>query len=424
MELCKNNINKFCYVCGHFTVSKRKNGYFSAELKLAYEAYFNQIVISGVPWVPTTICKTCYNYLLQWQRSKRKSMPFGTPMIWIHPEEHNSLNCYACVNTVRGLTKKNMKKFVYKSVASAQIPLPHSEIIPSAYKSPDVYSVDTFNDDFTEGEPSIYQYEETQKIPTQIPQNKLNYIVAKLELTQRKSEELASFLNEFSVLTPDTKITAFRRRQSELQTFYKLNVSKTFAYCENVSDLFAAMDIIYKPEEWRLFIDSSTTSLKAVLLHITNIKPPIPIAYSTDKSETYQSLEMILKLVNYEVHQWRICCDLKVVAMLCGLQSGYVKHMCFMCDWDSRFKGNQYAKHDWSARCQSVNGDKNLIRSPLVPKDKIILPPLHIKLGIVKNFIKTIAKNIDVLECLQKIFPGLSQAKISNGNYLFIYIKL
>lgn len=87
---------------------------------------------------------------------------------------------------------------------------------------------------------------------------------------------------------------------------------------------------------------------------------------------------------------------------------------------------NQHAKHDWSARCQSVNGDKNLIRSPLVPKDKIILPPLHIKLGIVKNFIKTIAKNSDVLECLQKIFPGLSQAKISNGKYLLIYeyIKL
>lgn len=165
-----------------------------------------------------------------------------------------------------------------------------------------------------------------------------------------------------------------------------------------------------------LFIDSSKTSLKAVILHKTNEMPPVPIAYSTDMKENYDTLKQILLDIKYEEHQWRISCDLKVVAILMGLQLGYTKHMCFMCLWDTRFKGNQYQTHYWADRATAPNVRGNVIHPSLVEKEKILMPPLHIKLGIVKNFIKAIVGRSEVFECLRTIFPRLSIAKIKEGH--------
>lgn len=204
MNVCKNNIDKFCYVCGHYLISKRKKGYFRAGLKSAYEDYFNQTVIFGVPWVPNTICKTCFNYLLEWQRCTRKLIPFGAPMIWIYPVEHNSLN----VKKMFGSTKKSLKNVEYISVLIAQILLPHSENIPPVHKSPDIFSITSFEDNHTAAKQNICQPDQPQDIPVKILQYKIKYIAAKLELRQRKSEELASFLNEVSLLTPDTQTIA------------------------------------------------------------------------------------------------------------------------------------------------------------------------------------------------------------------------
>lgn len=168
--------------------------------------------------------------------------------------------------------------------------------------------------------------------------------------------------------------------------------------------------------DWMLFMDASSASLKAVLIHRTLQKPSIPIAYSTALKETYDDIEKILKAVKYENHFWKISCDFKVMAILCGLKGGYAKYMCFKCLWDSRYKGDQYKKKDWPPRTIKV-GEHSLIRPPLVPFNKLLLPPLHLKLGIVKNFIKQIVKRQPVFDCLVRIFPGLSAAKIKEGEH-------
>ena len=57
----------------------------------------------------------------------------------------------------------------------------------------------------------------------------------------------------------------------------------------------------------------------------------------------------------------------------------------------------------------------NVIHEPIVSRDKIIFPPLHIKLGLMKQFVK--ALHLDG-ECFQHIlctFPGLSCEKIKAG---------
>jgi hypothetical protein len=48
-------------------------------------------------------------------------------------------------------------------------------------------------------------------------------------------------------------------------------------------------------------------------------------------------------------------------------------------------------KH-WKKRLKLTPGERN-VHDPLVDAAKVFLPPLHIKLGLVKNFVKTMKKD-------------------------------
>jgi hypothetical protein len=43
-------------------------------------------------------------------------------------------------------------------------------------------------------------------------------------------------------------------------------------------------------------------------------------------------------------------------------------------------------------------GGQNVINETLVARDRIILPPLHIKLGLMKQFVKALNKNGSCIE--------------------------
>ena len=87
-------------------------------------------------------------------------------------------------------------------------------------------------------------------------------------------------------------------------------------YCQNVEGLSNALGLGYNSHEWRLFIDSSTKSLKAVLLHVGNKMPSIPLAHSTLLSENYETMKLLLASIRYELHKWIICGDLKVSSQI------------------------------------------------------------------------------------------------------------
>lgn len=179
----------------------------------------------------------------------------------------------------------------------------------------------------------------------------------------------------------------------------------------------------YNSNEWRLFIDSSKQSLKAVLLHQGNSKPSIPLAHAVNMKESYDSIAMLLDLINYKHHDWKICADLKVVAMVTGLQLGYTKYMCFLCKWDSRARQYHYSRKNWPERINFTVGQDNVEFNPLVKKDKIILPALHIKLGLFKNFVKALQKDGDLFQYLKTVFPNLSDVKIKEGVFVGPQIK-
>ncbi|GBP53241.1 hypothetical protein EVAR_88125_1 [Eumeta japonica] len=63
-------------------------------------------------------------------------------------------------------------------------------------------------------------------------------------------------------------------------------------------------EIEYDSTEWRLFIDSSKTSLKAVLLHNGNVFASLPVAHSVHMKENYNDLAIILEKIKCQEHQW------------------------------------------------------------------------------------------------------------------------
>jgi hypothetical protein len=53
-----------------------------------------------------------------------------------------------------------------------------------------------------------------------------------------------------------------------------------------------------------------------------------------------------------------------------------------------------------------------------VDSSKILLPPLHIKLGLIKNFVKALDKTGPAFKYLCDKFPQLSIAKVSEGIFV------
>jgi len=154
----------------------------------------------------------------------------------------------------------------------------------------------------------------------------------------------------------------------------------------------------YNPDQWRLFTDSSKVGLQLVLLHDGNRFPSVPLAHTASMKESYESMKLLLGKIKYDKFKWKLCGDLKVVALLLGMQLGYIKYCCFLCKRDSRDK-NHYVNKMWPNRTSLTPGQKNVVNPPLVLPEKIYLPSLHIKLGPMKNFVKDVDKTGRGFEC-------------------------
>ena len=155
------------------------------------------------------------------------------------------------------------------------------------------------------------------------------------------SKLLASRLNDWKLLQQGTKITFYRTRDDKFLRFFE--ELPDFVFYIDIPGLLLKLGVNeYKPEEWRLFIDSSKRSLKCVLLHNSNMYVPIPIGHSTTLKEKYDAIKTVLQHIKYEHHQWVICVDLKMENFLLGQQSGYTKFPCFLFYWHSWNKANHW----------------------------------------------------------------------------------
>ena len=85
------------------------------------------------------------------------------------------------------------------------------------------------------------------------------------------------------------------------------------------------------------------------------------------------------------------------------------------CYWDSRDKVNQWKIKNWPVREQLKVGYKNFTHDQLAPCEKIIFLPLHIKLALMKQFVKALHKTGQCFQYILSAFPGLSNKKLKAG---------
>ncbi|KRX13342.1 hypothetical protein T07_144 [Trichinella nelsoni] len=114
----------------------------------------------------------------------------------------------------------------------------------------------------------------------------------------------------------------------------------------------------------------------------------------------------------------QMCGDFKVLCMLLGQQSGYTKFPCFLCEWDSRARDEHWKKKDWPIQANLTPGSKNICHQSLINPEKVLLPLLHIKPGIMKQFVEALNKNGTCFQYLCTQFPLLSDAKVKEGIFV------
>ena len=412
---CLNNPNVFCYICGSYVIGKQRQD-INSFVRNVYYAYFGiRLGDEDKSWAPHKVCRTCVEGLRLWKNGAKKSMPFAIPMVWREPQNHVN-DCYFCMVKIQGHNAKSKKDIQYPNIPSALRPVTHCNSLPIPVPPPVLEDVPLASSSENESDNADDYNPEEDSAPKLFSQNELNDITRDLNLTKDAAQLLGSRLNAKNLLLPGVTFSWYRSREKELMKFFKEEDS--LVYCCDIEGLLNFFNVTYNPSEWRLFIDSSKTSLKGVLLHNGNLFGSVPIAHSVHLKETYVNLKALLKYVNYEKHSWTICGDLKVVGMLLGQQSGYTKMPCFICEWDSRARDKHWKKTDWPKRKTLQPGSQNIINVPLVQRSKILLPPLHIKLGLMKQFTKALPKDGDCFQYLVTRFPKVSYEKLKEGIFV------
>lgn len=410
---CVNDPNVFCYVCGKYTIAKQRRN-ITDLFKVAYQKYFNfPIANQDKPWVPHKVCVSCYSILLHWKKddSNSQTLLFNLPMVWREPVTHE--DCYFCLCNVEGFNSTNKNSISYPEVTSVTKPVAQkpSDRVPISRENLELLEDENVGNNGTQSDDSIDF--DTAEGPQLFTQTQLNDLVRDLMLPKSRSELLGSRLQEMNLLAPGTSFAWYRNREKDYIPFFAEDDELT--YCTDIHGLMAKLGLLYDPSQWRLFIDSSKRSLKAVLLHNGNEYASIPIAHSVYLKESYENMKKVLGKIKYDEHKWFICGDLKMTTILLGQQSGYTKNPCYICLWDSRAREEHWNKKSWPLRKSLKPGSFNVLQKPLVEPKKILLPPLHIKLGLIKQFVKALDKNGKCFQSLLKIFPSLSDAKIKEG---------
>ena len=130
-------------------------------------------------------------------------------------------------------------------------------------------------------------------------------------------------------------------------------------------------------------------------------------------------MKILLEAIEYSKYFWKVCGDLKVISLLLGLQLGCTKHMCFLCLWDSRDDSNHYSRTIWPPRKELAVGRYNVKHTPLIDPQKVYLPPLYIKLGLMKNFVKAMDQHGKGFQhLLEKFGSRKSDAKLKAGVFV------
>lgn len=175
-------------------------------------------------------------------------------------------------------------------------------------------------------------------------------------------------------------MTFFLKRDIEFRKYF--TDRKNLVYCNDIEGLIKEYKILY------------------------NANAPPPVVHSVVLLEKYCNLHHILEKLKYDEHNWSKCDDLKIMTILLSQQAGYTKFPFFLCLWDSQARDQHYVQKNGPVR-------EKLTPENLIPANKVILPSVHIKLGLVKQFVKAMrATESRAFQYIFAKFPKLSETKI------------
>ncbi|XP_067635017.1 uncharacterized protein [Eurosta solidaginis] len=284
----------FCFVCAKFSI-KTSLVNTTPVLESLYTQYFDQPIIKCESWAPNKICQICYNHLQKWPTKEINQLPFGVPAIWYKSDVHNRSTCRVCLNYHIGDNQIKRRKRECIESLYVRLPRPHSHNIPAPpRRSQCQATLETASVNIPYKGDEIFIPSESTGLVRLITQRELDELMRKLALSKRQCEELPPFLKYGNHLALDVRTSGYRDRQAYIQQYFTVNGANSFTYCHDVAGLMNEMTINYNPPDWRIFVDSNKASLKAVLLYKDKSIPPVPLAYNTDKLETYNNLKVLL----------------------------------------------------------------------------------------------------------------------------------
>ena len=146
-------------------------------------------------------------------------------------------------------------------------------------------------------------------------------------------------------------------------------------------------NINHNPLDWRFFIDSSKSSFKAVLLH-NNTLPSIPVGHSVH-NESHENVKILMEVINYDKFKWQICGDLKWLPFYLDYNKDSQNIVALFANGTAEL-GLFITQRIGLARKYLELGIMNVENQPLVEPSKILLPSMHLKLRLMKNFVKTL----------------------------------
>ena len=94
-----------------------------------------------------------------------------------------------------------------------------------------------------------------------------------------------------------------------------------------------------------------------------------------------------------------------------SLQGGFTNVPCFLCLWNSRNTSLHYKVKNWPLRSSYDVGIHNVKLAPLEDTKTVLFPPLHIKLGLIKQFVKKMNLEGEAFKHIQELFPRYRKQK-------------
>ena len=87
---CRNDPDKFCYICGQYTFKDQRKA-ITDFVRKVYLAYFKVMLgDQDKPWAPHIVCKACVESLRKWSNGTL-TIRFGVPMVWTEPKKNISM---------------------------------------------------------------------------------------------------------------------------------------------------------------------------------------------------------------------------------------------------------------------------------------------------------------------------------------------